>query len=126
MRMGAPIGVGFEQVERRTREQAVEQRLHQPPGEEARREVGATPSSPAPARWTLRTVRTVRASVEAVADYSLSGLWRLLQRCRLRLHPLGAHLYSPDPEYVRMRRPAGALFARGCPPARGGSAGVPR
>jgi hypothetical protein len=95
MRMGAPIGVGFEQVERRTREQAVEQRVHQPPGEEARRAVGATPSSAAPARWTLRTVR---ASVEAVADYSLSGLWRLLQRCRLRLRPLGAHLYSPDPE----------------------------
>jgi hypothetical protein len=98
MRMGATIGVDFDQVEQRTREQAVEQRLHQQPGEEARREIGATPSSPAPARWSLRTVR---ASVEAVAEYSLSGLWRLLQRCRVRLRPLGAHLYSPDPEYAR-------------------------
>ena len=59
--------------------------------------MGATPNSPAPARWTLRTVR---AAVEAVAEYSLSGLWRLLQRCRVRLRPLGAHLYSPDPEYA--------------------------
>jgi hypothetical protein len=95
MRTGATIGVGFEQAAQRTREQAVEQRLHQPPGEEARREVGATPRSPAPARWTLRTVR---ASIGAVADYSLRGLWRLLQRCRVRLRPLSAHLYSPDPE----------------------------
>src|SRR5260370_38047967 len=97
MRMGALIGADFEQAAQRTREQAVEQRLHQPPGEEARCEVGATPSSPAPARWTLRTVR---ASVEAVAAYSLSGLWRLLQRCRVRLRPLGAPLYSPDPAYA--------------------------
>jgi hypothetical protein len=97
MRMGATIGVDFDQVEQRIREQAVEQRLHQPPGEEARREIGATPSSPAPARWTLRTVR---ASVEAVAEYSLSGLWCLLRRCRVRLRPLGAHLYSPDPDYA--------------------------
>jgi len=59
--------------------------------------VGATPSSPAPALWTLRTLR---ASVAAVADYSLSGRWRLLQRCRVRLRPLGAHLYSQDPEYA--------------------------
>src|SRR5262249_13761070 len=26
--------------------------------------------------------------------------WRLLRRCRVRLRPLDAHLYSPDPEYV--------------------------
>jgi hypothetical protein len=78
-------------------EQAVEQRLHQPPGEEARREVGAPPSSSAPVRWTLRTVR---ASVEAVAQYRLSGLWRLVQRCRVQLRPVRAQLYSPDPEYA--------------------------
>jgi hypothetical protein len=95
MDTGAPIGAGFDQVAQRTREQAVEQRLHQPPGEEARREVGATPSSPTPARWALRTVR---ASVEAVADYRLSGLWRLLRRCRVQRRPRRAHLYSPDPE----------------------------
>jgi hypothetical protein len=98
MCMGAPVGVDFDQAEQRTREQAVEQRRHQPPGAEARHEVGATPSGPAPARWTLRTVR---ASVEAVADDRLSGRWRRLQRCRVRLRPVGAHRYSPDPEYAR-------------------------
>jgi hypothetical protein len=40
--------------------------------------------------------------VAALADYSLSGVWRLLQRLHLRLHlrrrPLRDQLYSPDPD----------------------------
>jgi hypothetical protein len=43
----------------------------------------------------------VRVSVEAVADYSLSGRWRLLRRCRVQLRPRRAHRYSPDPEDAR-------------------------
>jgi transposase len=97
MPLAGTIGAAFEQAQQRARQQAVEQRLHQPPGEEARQEVGLAPSSPAPARWTLRTVR---ASVEAVADYSLSGLWRLVQRAQMRLRRVAEHLYSPDPEYL--------------------------
>jgi len=97
MPTAAIIGADFEQDEQRTREQAVEQRLHQPPAEEARQEVGWAPGSPALARWTLRTVR---ASVQAVADYSLSGLWRLLQRAGVRLRRVADQLYSPDPEYT--------------------------
>ncbi len=97
MPTAALIGADFEQDEQRTCEQAVEQRLHQLPGEEARQEVGWAPGSPAPARWTLRTVR---ASVQAVADYSLSGLWRLLQRAGVRLRRGADQLYSPDPEYT--------------------------
>ena len=93
--MVVPIGVGFDQADQRTRKQAGEPRRPQPPGEEARREGGATPSSPAPARWTRRLVR---ASVEAVTEDRRSGLWRLWQRCRIRRRPIGAHLYSPDPE----------------------------
>src|SRR5262245_48057093 len=33
-------------------------------------------------RWTLPAIR---ASFDWLADYSLSGVWRLLQRCGLRL-----------------------------------------
>jgi DDE superfamily endonuclease len=45
-------------------------------------------------------LRTIRASVAAVADDRLSGVWRLLQRLPARRHPLRDHLYSPDPDYV--------------------------
>jgi transposase len=79
------------------REQAVGERLHQPPGVQARQELGLAPQSPPPSRWS---VRTIRASVAALADYSLSGVWRLLQRLHLQRRPLRDHLYSPDPEYV--------------------------
>jgi transposase len=71
------------------------QRLHQPPGEQARQEAGATASSPPPSRWTLRTIRV---SVPVLADYSLSGVWRRLQRCRVRLRAARLQLYSPDPD----------------------------
>jgi len=69
--------------------------LHQPPGEEARQELGLAPPSPPPSRWSLRTIR---ASVDALADYSLSGVWRLLQRLHVQRRPLRDHLSSPDPD----------------------------
>jgi hypothetical protein len=75
----------------------VGERLHQPPGAEARPEQDLAPPRPPPSRWSLRTIR---ASVDALADYSLSGVWRLLRRLHLQRRPLRDHLYSPDPEYV--------------------------
>jgi hypothetical protein len=75
----------------------VDERLCQPPGEEARQAVGLAATSPPPVRWSLRTLRV---SVASVADYSLSGLWRLLQRRQVRWRPLRDHLYSPDPDYL--------------------------
>jgi hypothetical protein len=98
-------GAVFDQEVRQRREQAVVERLHQPPGMEARQEVGATPQSPPPTRWSIRTLR---ASVAAITDYSLSGVWRLLQRLLVRRRPLRDHLYSPDPDY----RPKGAHLER--------------
>src|SRR5512147_1392424 len=53
------------------------------PGEAARREVAVGASGPAPSRWTLRTIRV---SVDWLTDYTLSGVWRLLQSCGLGLH----------------------------------------
>ena len=72
------------------------------PGEAARREVAVGASGPAPSRWTLRTMR---ASVEWLTDYTLSGGWRVLQSCGLGLHSSGARLFSPAPDYAsKVRR----------------------
>src|SRR5260221_5029762 len=95
--MAAPAGAGFDPVARAERERAVGERLHQPPGAEARQELGLAPASPPPSRWS---VRTLRAAVDALADYRRSGVWRLLQRLHLQRRPLRDHLDSPDPEYA--------------------------
>jgi transposase len=70
-------------------------RLHQPPGEEARQEAGATASSPPPSRWSLRTIRV---SIPELAEYSLSGVWRVLARCQVHLRSARLQQWSPDPE----------------------------
>jgi transposase len=95
--MVATAGAGFDHVAREAREQMVGERLHQPPGEEARQELGLAPASPPPSRWS---VRTIRASVAGLANYSLSGVWRLLQRLHLQRRPLRDLLYSPNPDYA--------------------------
>jgi hypothetical protein len=87
--MAAIAGAAFDRQARAAHEQAVGERMHRPPGEEARREVGLEPPSPPPTRWSLRTLR---ASVDALAAYSLSGVWRLLQRLHLPQRPLRDHL----------------------------------
>jgi len=71
------------------------------PGEAARREVAVGASGPAPSRWTLRTIQ---ASVDWLTDYTLSGVWRVLQSCGLGLHTACARLFSPDPDYTRKVR----------------------
>jgi transposase len=90
----------FAEVEA-VREELVEL-LHAGPGEAARREVAVARSGPAPSRWTLRTIR---ASVEWLIDYTVSGVWRVLQSCGLGLHTACARLFSPDPDYAsKVRR----------------------
>jgi transposase len=72
------------------------------PGEAARREMAVGASGPAPSRWSLRTIR---ASVEWLTNYTLSGVWRVLQSCGLELHSSCARLFSPDPDYAsKVRR----------------------
>jgi transposase len=66
------------------------------PGEAARWEVAVAENGPAPSRWTLRTIR---ASVEWLTGYTVSGVWRVLQACGLGLHASCARLFSPDPDY---------------------------
>lgn len=84
----------FEEVEA-VREELVEI-LHAGLGEAARREVAVTKSGPAPSRWTLRTIR---ASVDWLTGYTVSGVWRVLQAWGLGLHTSCARLFSPDPDY---------------------------
>jgi len=79
------------------RKQQLEERLHQGPGEEARQQAAATHEGPAPSRWTLDTIR---ASFDWLADYTLSGVWRLLDRLGLRLRSARVQQFSPDPEYT--------------------------
>jgi transposase len=66
------------------------------PGEAARQEVAVGERGPAPSRWTLRTLRV---SVEWLTEYTLSGVWRVLQACGLGVHASCARLFSPDPDY---------------------------
>ncbi len=71
--------------------------LRHGPGEEARQEMAVTPTTPVPSRWTLRTIRATFCWLQ---DYSLSGVWRLLRRCKLKLRSAQVQPYSPDPEYA--------------------------
>lgn len=57
---------------------------------------------PPPSRWTLATIR---ASFEAIRDYTLSGVWRWLRkRVGVKLRSAHVQQYSPDPEYKRKLR----------------------
>lgn len=80
----------------RERETVLE-RLRQGPGEEARREASPTSHGPPPSRWTLRTIR---ATFPSVKNYTLSGVWRWLQRrVGVKLRSGRVQQFSPDPEY---------------------------
>lgn len=71
-------------------------RLRRGPGESARQKMGF-PEGVLPSRWRLRTIR---ATVDWLPDYTLSGLWRLLNRLGLNLRPGRVQQYSPDPDYA--------------------------
>ena len=72
-------------------------RLREGPGEAARQAVMVGARGPAPSRWTLRTIR---ATVDWLQPYSLSGVWRVLTGLDLRLRSAQVQQYSPDPAYA--------------------------
>lgn len=59
--------------------------------------LAAIATSPPPSRWTLRSIR---ATFSWLSDFTLSGVWRHLQSCRIRLRQGRLPLYSPDPDYA--------------------------
>src|SRR5262249_42695427 len=79
------------------RQQVLQERLHQGPGEEARQQAAATAQGPPPSRWTLQTIR---ATFGWLRQYTLSGVWRHLRRLDLRLRSARAQQFSPDPHYA--------------------------
>lgn len=91
--MVARIGGRFDALSQAT----VLERLQQGPGEAARQAVATTATTPLPSRWSLVTIR---AEVEALARYSLSGVWRVLHRAGLALHTARVQQFSPDPAYA--------------------------
>ena len=46
----------------------------------------------------------MRASVDWLLDYTMSGVWRVLQSGGLGLHNSCARLFSPDPDYPKKVR----------------------
>jgi hypothetical protein len=75
----------------------LQERLQQAPGEEARRELAATETGPPPSRWTLRGIR---ATFPWLQDYTLSGVWRVVRRCKVQWRQGRLQPYSPDPLYA--------------------------
>lgn len=47
-------------------------------------------------RWKLETIRE---AVTWLQNYSLSGVWRMLQRYGLKMRTASVQQYSPDPDY---------------------------
>ena len=70
--------------------------LHQAPGEAARQAAAPTAVGPPPSRWSLGGIR---ASVPWLQGYTLSGVWRVLKRAKLKVRTARLQRYSPDPAY---------------------------
>jgi transposase len=89
----------------------LEERLHQGPA------IGAqTPAAPAdlgaevpaqgydaaraaPAAATHWTLQSIRSTFDWLKDYTLSGVWRFLDRMGLKLRSARVQQFSPDPDY---------------------------
>jgi hypothetical protein len=71
--------------------------LQHTPGAQAQQALAPTVDGPPPSRWTLRGIR---ATIPWLKDYTLSGVWRLLQRHGLHIRAAQVHQHSPDPDYV--------------------------
>jgi putative transposase len=70
--------------------------LQSGPGEAAKKVSMPEKKGPLPSRWTLRAVR---ASVNWMQDYSLSGVWQVLHGYGLTLRSAQMRQWSPDPDY---------------------------
>lgn len=69
-------------------------------GEQLHQAPPALAPEAAPARWSLKHLGAV---CEVLADYSLSGIWRLLDAWGLTYKRGRDYLHSPDPHYEQKR-----------------------
>jgi len=76
----------------------ITQCLQAGPGEAAREVTGLTAQAPPPSRWKLTTIR---ATIDWLRDYSVSGVWYVLARCGLKLRSAQVQQHSPDPAYMK-------------------------
>jgi transposase len=76
----------------------ITQTLQAGPGEAARQVNGVTAQAPPPSRWALSTIR---ATIDWLQDYTLSGVWYVLARCGLKLRSAQVQQHSPDPDYKK-------------------------
>ena len=93
--MAGLAGGQFDEAAQRQRE--VTERLQAGPSQAAAQVHAVGERCPAPGKWTLATIR---ASVAGLDSYTLSGVWRVLQRLGVSLHSAVVQLFSPDPEYA--------------------------
>jgi hypothetical protein len=84
--MAALIGVVFDH------RQEIEERLKAGPGAECVEDEG----TPLPSRWTLARIAK---TFPYLCDYSLGGVWKILQAAGIRLRAARTQMYSPDPKY---------------------------
>src|SRR2546429_5201016 len=96
-------------------------RLREGPGEAARQAVAVGARGPAPSRWTLRTIR---ATVDWLQPYSLSGVWRGLTRLDFRLPPAPGPQDNPDPPDAAQEAPPHPRLGGAAAPPGGGVAPV--
>jgi transposase len=96
--MAACAGGLFDQL---ARKDELTEQLRQGPGEAAAQVNAVGANCPPPGVWTLARIR---ASVAWLADYSLSGVWRVLQRLELGLRSAQVQMYSPDPDYALKKK----------------------
>jgi len=89
-------GQDAQQAQGQLRQQMVEV-LQQGPGEAARQATAATRRTPLPSRWTLERIR---ASFAFLQDFTLGGVWRLLERWDLALRSARVRHFSPDTQYL--------------------------
>jgi len=70
-------------------------RLQHAPGEQARHDEAPQQGSPSPSRWTLQGIG---GTFDWLNNYTVSGVWRVLQRCTLRLRSTRLRRYRLDPD----------------------------
>jgi transposase len=93
--MAATAGGAFSRDQ--SLKQQFQERLRQGPQAPASPADASPRPGPTKSRWTLETIRSC---IDDLAGYTLSGVWRLLQRLDLRLRSARVQQFSPDPDYA--------------------------